>query len=1020
MTNLMRASLRTALATTILAGGALALAMPAAAQTTSTIQGHVDGAAAGATVVLTDTNTGHQDTVKVDANGNYVLVGVPPSTYRIESGDKSVIVVVPLNQAVTADLIAAPENTKDIVVTGSRARDVKTPVISTNISRFQLENLPNGDRNFLNFAALAPGVTVEAPTLGGKARRVQAGGVNSDNTNTFIDGISIKNLVNHGGTLGQNLSSGNPFPASAVDQFDVQTQNFKAEFEQAGSAVISSVTKTGGNSFHGEIFGEWQPKAFISENFDDRPGGRNNATRPYKQKPDFDTKYYGGNLGGPIIKDVLTFFVDFEGTKKTFGSNDINVYPNGLSSPNAAALAYAQSAQSKYNGSFAADFNEKLYFGKLTFFATSADTVNVSAFIRNESNLQINGRETTTEASTRNRNDEHRYQLTWTHRGANWLNEFIFARDAAANGAIPNTSGSSYVVVDAGLSCDPDTHVCTPNNPNVGSSRVLALGGTNFTQDDHQYQTLFKDNVTFFGGAHTIKAGVKVNFTKLQRLEDNNSQGTFFYNGNTFTGIASSTPYAASINTAAVSPVTANNTEIGGFIQDDWKPDEHWQVSAGLRWDYESNSRNEKFVTPANIAAAIRAYPGWKAAGINPDDYISTGSNRKPFTGAFQPRLGISYDVKGDRDLVFTIGGGRYYNRSLFIDSALETIKDVYESVVTINTPPNCTLGTARCVATIPTDVSALRALAAMQGGEVHLMNNNTKVPYSDQFSFGVRKRLGKINTSISFSYIKSHNIYQEVVGNRNPDGSYNPGGNPVFTYDGNVYAGGIFFPSGALSTAPLPGFGSIFIGNSDGEATYAALYLQADKPYTDESGWGFSTTLTISNARSNDSRNGANIGDPFNFDAPTIGAQGWGRTSGLERWRFVGTGTVRLPLDIRATTFLTVSSGPYYGGVLCGIPAPAVDGCYTTNFGIYKPGGIGYANIDFNFSKTFKMPWAKSHELTVYFQALNAFDMVNRNYSMWGGGFRNVGDAGPSGRYDLGGVASQGRNFKVGARYKF
>jgi len=1021
MTNLMRASLRAALATTILAGGALALATPAAAQTTSTIQGHVDGAAAGATVVLTDTNTGHQDTVKVDANGNYVLVGVPPSTYRVESGDKSVIVVVPLNQAVTADLIAAPENTKDIVVTGSRARDVKTPVISTNISRFQLENLPNGDRNFLNFAALAPGVTVEAPTLGGKARRVQAGGVNSDNTNTFIDGISIKNLVNHGGTLGQNLSSGNPFPASAVDQFDVQTQNFKAEFEQAGSAVISSITKTGGNEFHGEVFGEWQPKAFISRNFDDRPGGRNNAAAPYAPKPDFDTKYYGGNLGGPIIKDKLTFFVDFEGTKKTFGSNDISVYPNGLSAPNAAALAYAQSARSQYNGSFAADFNEKLYFGKLTFFATSQDTVNVSAFIRNESNLQINGGPTTTDASTRNRNDEHRYQLTWSHRGENWLNEFIFARDAAANGAIPNVSGSSYLIVDPGLSCDLANN-CTPNKPDVGKAVVLALGGANFTQDDHQYQTLFKDNVTFFGGAHTVKAGVKVNFTKLQRLEDNDSQGTYYYNGNNFAGLGgTAVPFAATINSAAVSPVTAKNTEIGLFIQDDWKPDEHWQVTAGLRWDYESNSRNEKFVTPAGIAAAIRAYPGWKAAGINPDDYISTGSNRKPFTGAFQPRLGISYDVKGDRDLVFTIGGGRYYNRSLFIDSALETIKDVYESVVTFKTPATgCTLGSQGCIATIPTSVDQLRALAAMQGGEVHLMNNNTKVPYSDQFNFGVRKRLGKINTSISFSYIKSHNIYQEVVGNRNPDGSYNPGGNPVFTYDGNVYAGGIFFPSGALSTAPLPGYGSIFIGNSDGKATYAALYLQADKPYTEESGWGFSTTLTISSARSNDSRNGANIGDPFNFDAPTIGAQGWGRTSGLERWRFVGTGTVRLPLDIRATTFLTLSSGPYYGGVLCGIPAPAVDGCYTTNFGIYKPGGIGYANIDFNFSKSFKMPWAKSHELTVYFQALNAFDMVNRNYSMWGGGFRNVGDAGASGRYDLGGVASQGRNFKVGARYKF
>lgn len=1019
MNKLMKASLRAALATTVLGTGTLILAAPAAAQTTSTVQGHIDGATAGTTVTLTDVNTGHQDTTKVDANGNYVLVGLPPSTYRVSSGSRSAEVVVPLGQAVTADLLAPADDAaapgKDIVVVGSRARDVRTATVSTNISRFQLENLPNGDRNFLNFAALAPGVTVSPPTLGGKARQVQAGGINSDNTNTFIDGISIKNLVNHGGTVGQNLSSGNPFPASAVDQFDVQTQNFKAEFEQAGSAVISSVTKTGGNSFHGEIFGEWQPKAFISQNYDDRPGHLNNATAPYKPKPNFDTKYYGADLGGPIIKDKLTFFVDFEGTKKTFGANDINVYSGNLAALAPAAQTYAQSARSQYNGSFPATFDEKLYFGKLTFYATPQDTINVSAFIRDESNLQINGGATTIEASTNNRNNERRYQLTWNHRGEGWLNEFIFARDAAANGAIPNVTGPSSVVTFNGGA----------TTPNVGDSRVLILGGTNFAQDDHQYQTLFKDNVTFFGGPHTVKAGIKLNFTKLQRLEDNNGSGTFFYDANSFFGLGSAStkaPYAATINTAVVSPVTANNTEIGGFVQDDWRPNDHWLISAGLRWDYESNAVNNDFVTPAGIAAALRAYPGWKAAGINPDDYISTGHNRKPFLGAFQPRLGISYDVKGDRDLVFVLGGGRYYDRSLFIDSAIETIKDQYESVVTINTPPNCTLGTPRCVTTIPTNVDQLRALAAAQGGEVHLLNNRTKMPYSDQVNFAVKKRLGVINTSVTFAYIKSHNIYQELIGNRNPDGSYSPGGNPVYVYNGVPYAAGIFYGTAAINTAPLPGYGSIFIGNSDGKAHYAAVYLQADKPYTERSGWGFSTTLTISSSRSNDTRNGASIGDPFNFDAPTIGAQGYGDSSGLERWRFVATGTVKLPLDIRATTFVTLSSGPSYGGVLCNIPttAPGGGGCYTTNFGIYRPGGIGYKNVDFNIAKTFKMPYAHGHELTVYFQALNAFDFVNRNYSMWGGGFQNVGGAGPTGAYDTGSVASQGRNFKVGARYKF
>jgi hypothetical protein len=1014
---------------------ALCVATPAYAQTTSTVRGHVDGAAAGASVTVTDLNTGHVDSAKLDANGNYIIVGLAPSTYRIESGGLSQTVVVPLGQAVTVDLAPAPPTPEastgtggTIVVVGARTKDVKTPTVSTNVSRFQIENLPNGDRNFLNFAALAPGVTVSPPTLGGKARQVQAGAINSDNTNTFIDGISIKNLVNHGGTIGQNYSSGNPFPASAVDQFNVETQNFKAEFEQAGSAVISSVTKTGGNEFHGEVFGEWQPTAFISRNYDDRPGNLNNATKPYRPKPDFETKFFGGNIGGPIIKDKLTFFLDFEGTDKTFASSDINVYNGTFVGLSAAADAYSQSARSQYNGSFPATFKEKLYFAKLTYFATPEDTIHLTGFVRDESNLQINGGITTTEASTRNRNNQHRYQLIWNHRATNWLNEFTVARDVAANGSVPNTGGSSHIVTytqpQIGATppgcitvsgSSPNAYTC----PDLGNARVLQIGGTNFVQDDHQYQTLIKDVVTLYGGPHTIKFGAKVNFTKLQRLEDNNSSGTFFYDAANFTGLGSVQPYAATINTADVRPVTAKNTQIGLFVQDDWRPDDHWQVSFGLRWDYETNARNEKFVTPPAVAAALRAYPGWAGAGIDPEDYISTGSNRDHFFGAFQPRLGVSYDVHGDRDLVFIGGVGRYYNRSLFIDSALETIKDYYQSVATLRTcavfpgDPNCVAGP------LPTDPDALRALGATQGGEVHLLNNNTKVPYSDQVNLGVRKRFGRINTSVTFSHIRSHNIYQELVGNRYPDGSY--GVDQIFVYNGVPYSRGIFYGGSAIGGAPLPGYGSIFIGNSDGKAVYNAVYFTADKPYTDDSGWGFTTALTISSSRSNDTRNTNSIGDPFNFDAPTIGEQGWGRSSGLERWRFVGSGTVRIPFDIKVSTIVTLSSGSSYGGVLCNVPLTnGGTDCYTTNFGIYRPHGIGYKNVDINVAKTFKMPWNPDQALTVYLQALNVFDTVNRNYSMWGGGFQNVGGPGPTHNHDPGSVASQGRNFKIGTRFTF
>ena len=103
---------------------------------------------------------------------------------------------------------------------------------------------------------------------------------------------------------------------------------------------------------------------------------------------------------------------------------------------------------------------------------------------------------------------------------------------------------------------------------------------------------------------------MKVNFTKLQRLEDNDSQGTYFFDANTFTGVGTSTPYAATINTAAVQAVTANNTEVGAFVQDDWRPDDHWQVSAGLRWDYESDATNENFVTPAGHCRRAQGLSG--------------------------------------------------------------------------------------------------------------------------------------------------------------------------------------------------------------------------------------------------------------------------------------------------------------------------------------------------------------------------------------------------------------------------
>ena len=110
----------------------------------------------------------------------------------------------------------------------------------------QIENLPQNDRNFMNFAALAPGVTVisrRRPRITSGSRRVRA---SADNVNVYIDGTSHKNQVGFNGIAGQNFSQGNPFPQSAVQEFRVETQTTKLNMSRPDSAIITAITKTGG------------------------------------------------------------------------------------------------------------------------------------------------------------------------------------------------------------------------------------------------------------------------------------------------------------------------------------------------------------------------------------------------------------------------------------------------------------------------------------------------------------------------------------------------------------------------------------------------------------------------------------------------------------------------------------------------------------------------------------------------------------------------------------------------------
>ena len=959
---------------------ALTVVTPAGAQTLSSIRG--EHAAPGTTVTATNVQTGEAITAKVQADGTFVIVGVRPGTYSLQGAGEATSVIVPVGQTVTVDAAPvskpAPGGGGAIVVTGRRDRkEVRSATVTTNVTPTQIENLPQNDRNFLNFAALAPGVNV---TPAGGDKKVQAGAVPSDQINVFIDNLSLKNPVNHGGIAGQNFSLGNPFPQLAVQEFKVDTQNFKAEYEQAGSAIITAVTKTGGTSFHGDAFAEYQPKSFIGRPFFDRPGTANNQGHPcpdnpsdtcYNPKPDYKRWQFGADLGGPIIRDKLHFFFAMEGTSQTLPATTINLDPDKVPADIVSAN----------NGSVAQTFDQRLYFGKLTAFATDNDTIDLSGFVRKEENLRDFGGPTLPSHGHDISSNGKLFELDWKHRGANWLNEFTGAYNSFTNGTPRATSGPEII-----LTCSPPNVDDTIPDPNPfcdvthqdANARVATMGASDFVQNDRQKTWTIKDNVTVNHGNHVIKGGVKLSFNTLERLEDNLSNGSYVFQSLPYTGFESSIPYQARVSVVPVQPASAKDTQVGLFIQDDWTPDEHWTVNAGIRWDWESNAKNEDFVTPDNIVTALRNYEPWKAAGINPDDYISTGNNRHPFWGAFQPRLGVSYDLYGNRDTVFFAGAGRYYDRPLFIESGIETLKAYYQNVTTLHF---CgAAGLPACPATpVPgtvqfdpslLNVDQLRAVATAQGlgGDVWLLNNKTKLPYSDQFDIGVHKRFADWQTSATISHVRSHNLFQFVRGNRLADGSY-----PTTSVTGEYIIVDSFPPEGQL-----PGFnGKLNIGKNDGEARYWALYLQADKPYTRESGWGVTNSFTWQRARTND---GTELGADEFFAGPDQNQFGWEYVQGVPKYMLVSTAIVGLPYDFTVAGTLNLTSGPAFGDV-----GFYPDGAVFNGAGVHFPEKtFAYKTLDLRIAKTFKIGPAS---FTADFQVFNVFDWVNRNYSTWGAG---------------------------------
>lgn len=309
----------------------------AAAQATSQLNGSVtdpSGATvAGATITLTESATGFQRKTTSNASGLYQFLEVPPGTYRLEAeasgfarfSGSNITLVVKLPSTMNIKFQVAGGIT-EVNVQGEAPLINRTDASLGNvIENSQIAELPIADRNVTYLLSLQPGVAY----LGGAAetnrdtdtRSGAVNGVRSDQSNVTLDGIGV-NDQNNGYAFTSVLNA----PPDSVEEFRVTTSNSNADTGYSSGGQVALVTKSGTNNFHGSLY-EYNRNTIFSAN-DPFLKNAQLTTGQSNTAPKLLRNVFGATFGGPIIKNRLFFFANYEGRRDSEGISTLRNVPS--------------------------------------------------------------------------------------------------------------------------------------------------------------------------------------------------------------------------------------------------------------------------------------------------------------------------------------------------------------------------------------------------------------------------------------------------------------------------------------------------------------------------------------------------------------------------------------------------------------------------------------------------------------------------------------------------------------------
>lgn len=886
----------------------VALAQVDRATVVGTVRDSSNAVVPGATVTARHAGTNISNQAVTDAQGAYIIASLLPGQYAIDaelSGFQKTTSNVDLQVGQRARLdftlaVASVEQAVTVEAT-SPLLSTEQAVLGTVISREEVQRLPLSLRNWDDLIGGAAGVQGDRYTeQGGSTAAGRTGGVNVHGARSLQNNFLLDGLDNNSiSTNVQELTTQVARPSvDSIGEFKVVTSPYSAEYGRSPGAAISVTTKSGTNNLHGTGYEYLRNRKFDANNFFSKRQGA--------AKPDHQQNQFGGNVGGPVIRNRAFFFGDVEGTRLEKGvirqttvptllekqgvfSSTIrnpvtgqplanNTIPAGVMDPVAAKIMTlfpdpnAPGPTNYFRTANTTDYAER-YLGRFDLQLDARNNVfaryvysNRDRFIPGNFGGKADG--TSTSAWGRQHMIAHGFAAGWNRMlGSALLNELRVGYNKADSSAVQDPFGLNGPG-EFGIKGVPDDPRVNGGLPGVNfSAGGYRLGSPDFLpkfQLTDQVQVI--DTLSWHQGAHQMKFGADLLLPMRNDFLDVPAlRGSVTFR-NTFTGHVLADFLLGYVSDAQLSNIAEVHERLSAtsfYVQDDWKPAAHLTINAGVRYD---------FMTPAleadnrlsNFDPAARAVVQAKAGSLRDRGLVVPDRNN------LSPRIGVAYSAS---DTIVLRGGyGAFYNLFDRIGSedqlGLNPPFLINNSVQASGGRPLFFLRDgfpADFLDPTRLDLRRIRLRAVNPEGRKELMH---------QWSAGIQKLLASALV-----------VSADYVGTR--------GTNVATLRDLNQRLPG---PDGrTLTTAvPFPGFGPIEYRDQDGRSNYHGLELSLERRFS--GGMAFRGAYTLSVAKDNAGEHLFSGGSP-SFLQDSRNRESWyGYADQDTRHRFAGGWVLDLP----------------------------------------------------------------------------------------------------------------------------